>query len=221
MNRGAGLLERSAERRHEVLASESGENLLQSTTPLFHQSMNPSIHPPVIAAFPRRLLQAFALLAFSATSFGQPPVISQQPQSQTVNIGSSVSFTAVVSSVTFVTYQWRFNGVNIPGATSAGGNTSTYTINNVQPSQAGNYSVACTNSGGLGIIANASLTVNAPNLVPFQVPGWSDKIVVATTTNTSTDSSPLTTTNTLYVKWAIANSGTLATSVTFSNELDL
>src|SRR5436309_5578517 len=79
----------------------------------------------------RHFSVAFMALALGLTCFGQPPIISQQPQSQTINIGSSVSFTVTVSSVTFVTYQWRFNGANIPGGTSAGGNTSTYAINNV------------------------------------------------------------------------------------------
>src|SRR5262245_31554131 len=125
---------------------------------------------------------AFTALTLCLSCFGQPPVITQQPQSQTVaSNGCNVTFSVTVSSGTPVFYQWRFNGVNIPGATSAGGNTSTYTINNVQSSQAGNYSVACTNSGGYAISGNAALTVGGlPNLVPAQPPGWSDKIVVST-----------------------------------------
>src|SRR5579871_2468294 len=47
-----------------------------------------------------------------------------------------------------------------------------------------------------------------PNLTPYQPSGWSDKIVVSTVTGTSTDSSPLTTADTLYVDWAVANFGT-------------
>src|SRR5690349_10324625 len=89
-----------------------------STLSSNYQSMNPSIHLPAVAVFLRRLLAVFALLAFSTTCFGQggPPVIMQQPESQTLNIGSSVTFTVAVTSITIVTYQWRFNGVSIPGA---------------------------------------------------------------------------------------------------------
>ena len=40
-------------------------------------------------------------------------------------------------------YQWRFGATNIGGAT-----TSSYTRNNAQPADAGNYSVVLTNMGG-------------------------------------------------------------------------
>lgn len=50
---------------------------------------------------------------------------------------------------------------------------------------------------------------NLPNLTPYQPSGWSDMIVVSTTTGGTTDSSPLMTTNTLYVDWAITNNGTV------------
>jgi hypothetical protein len=46
-----------------------------------------------------------------------------------------------------------------------------------------------------------------PNLTPYKPAAWSDKIVVSTGTGTSTDSSPLTTGDTLYVDWAVANLG--------------
>jgi subtilase family serine protease len=58
-----------------------------------------------------------------------------------------------------------------------------------------------------------------PNLTPYQPSGWSDKIVVSKTAGTTTDSSPLYTTDTLYVDWAIINNGTTATAVRFWTEL--
>jgi Zn-dependent metalloprotease len=54
-----------------------------------------------------------------------------------------------------------------------------------------------------------------PNLTPYEPLGWSDKIVVSKTTGTNTDSSPLYTTDTLYVDWALINNGSVATSTTF------
>ena len=64
-----------------------------------------------------------------------------------------------------------------------------------------------------------SLSVFAlPNLTPYQPTGWSDKIVVSTVTGTSTDSSPLTTADTLFVDWAVINNGT-ATAGSFSISL--
>jgi len=46
-----------------------------------------------------------------------------------------------------------------------------------------------------------------PNLTPYTPAGWSDKIVVSKTTGTNTDSSPLLSTDTLYIDWAIINNG--------------
>lgn len=58
-----------------------------------------------------------------------------------------------------------------------------------------------------------------PNLTPFQPAGWSDKIVVATTQNTTTDSTNLTTTNTLYVSWSVINNGAAAVTNAFYTAL--
>ena len=71
--------------------------------------------------------------------------------------GSSVSFTVVASGQGTLTYQWRFNGANIAGA-----NASTYTIANAQTSNAGNYNVIVSNSGGSTPSATATLTVTLP-----------------------------------------------------------
>ncbi|HEY0078608.1 MAG TPA: M12 family metallo-peptidase [Pyrinomonadaceae bacterium] len=67
---------------------------------------------------------------------------------------------------------------------------------------------------------NYTKTINVvsptqPNLTPYQPAGWSDKVVVSSTTGTSTDGSPLSTTDTLYVDWAVINNGTAATTATF------
>ncbi|MGA2177942.1 MAG: hypothetical protein ABSH38_23590, partial [Verrucomicrobiota bacterium] len=58
----------------------------------------------------------------------------------------------------------------------------------------------------------APATFALPNLTPYAPSGWSDKIVVSKVTGTTTDSSPLYTTDTLYVDWAVINNGTAATA---------
>ncbi len=68
---------------------------------------------------------------------------------------------------------------------------------------------------------SASLAFALPNLTPYQPSGWSDKIVVSTTTGTNTDSSPLTPTDTLYVDWAVVNNGSEATAARFYTELSV
>src|SRR6266404_4275238 len=113
----------------------------------------------------RWALPALLLCGVSVRCFAQccPPVITNQPQSQTVVVGSTVNFSVGVSTATSPNYHWRFNGVNIAGATA-----TNYTLFNAQPTNAGNYSVAITNAAGWTISSNASLTVtNVQSSVQF------------------------------------------------------
>jgi hypothetical protein len=101
-------------------------------------------------------------------------------------------------------YQWRFNGLNLAGATAA-----TLALNNLAFSQAGNYDVVVSNAAGVVISAPAALVVaDLPNLVPFQPAGWSDKIVAATTSGSTTDASIIYNYQDVYVSWAVLNSAT-------------
>jgi len=79
-----------------------------------------------------------------------PPNIVVQPTNRAVRIRpdpasaptTNVTFTAVATSANSqVAYQWRFNGVNIPGATS-----STLMIPDVQLDEEGDYSAAISDS---------------------------------------------------------------------------
>jgi glucose/arabinose dehydrogenase len=91
----------------------------------------------------------------------QAPVITSQPQSISVPQGQTATFSVTASGSPTPTYQWRRNGTNISGATSP-----TYTIPNVQPADAGQYSVVVTNSAGTVTSNNATLTVTQPNTLP-------------------------------------------------------
>src|SRR5678815_2264308 len=57
-------------------------------------------------------------------------------------------------------YQWRRNNVAISGATN-----SSFTLNNVQTSDTGNYSVFVTNDVGAALSAPATLAVTVPPVV--------------------------------------------------------
>jgi alkaline phosphatase D len=46
-----------------------------------------------------------------------PPVISRQPKSAKVPLGSTATFTVFVTGTPPISYQWRKNGIDIPGAT--------------------------------------------------------------------------------------------------------
>jgi regulation of enolase protein 1 (concanavalin A-like superfamily)/uncharacterized cupredoxin-like copper-binding protein len=86
------------------------------------------------------------------------PVITDQPDDVTVTEGTSASFTVVATGA--ISYQWSYEGVNIPGATGA-----TYTINPVQFSHAGTYRVLVTNASGTTASNEAELTVIHSGLV--------------------------------------------------------
>ena len=85
------------------------------------------------------------------------PFIVLQPQDQTSPAGGTVSFQVYKAGITPTTYQWRFNGTNLAGATA-----SSLTLNNVQVANAGDYSVALTNSAGWLVSSNAFLNVAVP-----------------------------------------------------------
>ena len=86
-----------------------------------------------------------------------------QPQSRTVVQGQSATFSVNAVGSVPLTYQWRFGGVNIPGATN-----TALTLNNVQAAQAGLYSVVITNPFGVTTSANATLTVLLPPAIVVQ-----------------------------------------------------
>ena len=94
----------------------------------------------------------------------QPAVnvsITQQPQTQTIFVSQAVTFSVSALGSAPLSYQWLFNGVPIPSATS-----SVYTLTNTQTSSAGSYSVVVTNPVSSVTSLNALLSV----LLPFSAP---------------------------------------------------
>ncbi len=97
-------------------------------------------------------------LTGTPSSSGEPPAFTLQPISQTVNIGENATFSAAASGTAPLAYQWRKNGSNISGATSA-----SYTITGAQAGDNGAvFSVFVSNSASTALSSNASLTVNMP-----------------------------------------------------------
>jgi len=127
-------------------------------------TLNPGVTVPTVS-FPRSggTLSGTARMYSDGYKFvyvPAPPAIVTQPQSQTNNQGNAATFTVAASGARPLVYQWRFNGADIAGATA-----SSYTKNNIQPSDAGSYSVFITNRVGSTISSNAVLTVPAPKLI--------------------------------------------------------
>lgn len=102
-------------------------------------------------------------LAFNSPA-GQltgPVLITQQPGSVNVRLGSNALFSVVATGIGPLTYQWRFQGANLSNATN-----EMLLVANAQLSNGGVYDVVVSNSFGpvsstsaaLGILINPSIT---------------------------------------------------------------
>ncbi|MEM7586739.1 MAG: FG-GAP-like repeat-containing protein [Acidobacteriota bacterium] len=100
----------------------------------------------------------------AATSLGgcTAPAISQDPLSQTVAAGSSVTFSVVASGTAPLTYQWLKNGFALPGQ-----NGTSLTLASVTSADQGSYSVRVSNACGILTSSSATLTVTTTNQSPF------------------------------------------------------
>jgi hypothetical protein len=83
------------------------------------------------------------------------PVILAQPQSTTIPAGSSAWFGVVAGGLAPLSYQWRFEGTNLPGQTAA-----ILLLETPPTTQAGAYSVVVSNISGVTTSAVANLTIS-------------------------------------------------------------
>lgn len=85
------------------------------------------------------------------------------PSQQSVVEGSTVTFNSIVTGTPPFTYQWRFNGAPLSGATA-----DSLSLVNVQTNQSGQYAIVVNNQSGSVTSAPAILTVtNLPAGVPI------------------------------------------------------
>ncbi|MCX6951195.1 MAG: putative Ig domain-containing protein [Verrucomicrobia bacterium] len=99
-------------------------------------------------------VQPQATLPISLTVLG-PPTITTQPLSQTVVAGSDATFSVVAGGAGPFTYQWRRNGSDLSGATSAA-----LTLASVPFGGGGAITVLVSNGVGSVVSNAATLTVN-------------------------------------------------------------
>ncbi|MDB6035876.1 MAG: hydrolase, partial [Verrucomicrobiales bacterium] len=87
-----------------------------------------------------------------------PPYFTLHPTNQNVVPGTNLTLVAAtVNSRGPVTYQWRFEGANIPNATNG-----TYTFTNVSAAHHGHYTVVATDLNGSTVSSNAFINVLIP-----------------------------------------------------------
>ncbi|MEW6161417.1 MAG: immunoglobulin domain-containing protein, partial [Verrucomicrobiota bacterium] len=87
-----------------------------------------------------------------------PVQIVSSPQGQIVTPGQDVIMRVIAAGNPAPHYQWRLNGVSIPGAVF-----DTLNLTNVQPAQAGIYTVLAANKSGATNSGPAELIVNTPS----------------------------------------------------------
>lgn len=113
--------------------------------------------PVTITAYEERSLRG-AKLTFTVTFTIEgdvvAPAVVTAPQSLAVHPGESARFTVAASGSTPLAYQWKLNGTDIQGASSA-----TLTLNAVGEADLGNYSVVVSNAGGSSTSSAAELTI--------------------------------------------------------------
>ena len=91
----------------------------------------------------RLLVFPFCVLGTIRAQTGTPPVITAQPQSQTVASGGTATFSVTASGAAPLSYQWRKAGGALAGATG-----SALVLAPVSSADAGTYDVLVTDSGG-------------------------------------------------------------------------
>ena len=107
-------------------------------------------------------VKPFSMLNAKLKDAIKPPAITQQPTGQTVNEGGTLTLSVLATNATG--YQWKKDGEDIPGATSA-----TYTKQSVAPSDAGSYTCVVSGEGGTSVTSDAAtVTVNALPVITQQ-----------------------------------------------------
>ena len=105
---------------------------------------------------------ATSAVAQLSVNIPDSPSIITQPQDQTVSLGGNATFTVTAGGSEPLSYQWYFN-TNTPLANAT---DPALTITNVQPTNAGTYSVTVSNLAGGITSSNAILAINTNPVAP-------------------------------------------------------
>jgi len=103
----------------------------------------------------------------NATSAATPPVIVQSPASTNALVNTDLLLQAVASGAGPLSWQWRFNGVELAGATN-----SSLFIDHLQLGDSGAYDAYVSNPGGPAFSAAAQVLIVEPPLIFAAPPNY-------------------------------------------------
>ncbi len=133
----------------------NGANIAGATAGTFTlpsvQTNNAGNYTVIVSNAATQVTSAIAKLTVAVPT---PPAITKQPGSLTVTAGQSATFAVTATGTAPLSYQWRFNGTNIAGATN-----NTYTVANAQSANVGSYTVGVSNSNGTVTSSPATLNI--------------------------------------------------------------
>ncbi|HTV40669.1 MAG TPA: LamG-like jellyroll fold domain-containing protein [Candidatus Sulfotelmatobacter sp.] len=125
-----------------------------------------------------QVLKHYFAAELNASPATSRPIIITQPQSQSSFVGGSATFTVTAVSGLSTTNQWYEGSTPLPGQTG-----TSLTLNNLQLTNAGNYSVVVGNANGTTNSLSATLTVSTPNHLEWTANGNNGQWDVDTSAN--------------------------------------
>lgn len=164
---------------------KGGVNIAGATSPSYTTAVttsadNASVFSVVVSNSVNSITSSSATLTLTAAALA--PNITTQPASVTVTAGATASFSVVAAGTAPLSYQWKKNGTNIAGATSASYMTPATTV----ADSGTTFSVVVSNSVNSVSSGSATLTVNAAAVAPTITTQPAGMTVVAGQTATFT-----------------------------------
>ncbi|HZK82373.1 MAG TPA: NF038122 family metalloprotease, partial [Humisphaera sp.] len=147
------------------------------------------------------------------------PAITTQPVSQSASAGNIVTLNSTANGSPTPQIQWQ---VSTNGGTSysniAGATANSYSFTAATGQNGNLFRAIFTNYEGTVTSQAATLTVTATaslDLQPYQVSGWSAPLVLSAVSGNHTGATTFTSSQSLYLDFAVANFGPSATTGTF------
>jgi uncharacterized repeat protein (TIGR03803 family) len=123
-----------------------------------------------------------------------PPIINQQPASQSVPLGETATFTVGTASNALLFFQWEDNGTNLSdGGNISGSASGTLVISNVNAADVGTYKVVVSNAASVAISDGAALSImsSAPVIISQPASQAAPQGATATFTVAAAGNAPL------------------------------